>query len=291
MRPALAAILFLFFPVAASAETFRDCTLCPEMTIIPAGAFRIGSPEEETGREAHEGPRIEIPIAKPFALSVAEITVGQFRAFADATGYPADGPCFTFDGLNWDARPGFSWAAPGYVQTDDHPAACLNLEDATAYARWLSRKTGATYRLPTEAEWEYAARAGRDGHRIPPADLCDAANGAAQESGFDYRNRACRDGHAYAAPVRAYPANGFGLYGMLGNLLEWTQDCYAPDHTNADPAGGPNPSGDCRYRVMKGGNWAAAPQHLRPANRGINTPGARWSTNGLRLVRELGEAS
>ncbi len=270
--------------IAAEAE--RDCNTCPAFVRIPPGTFLLGSPSDEPGRGRNEGPQVQVTLPRAFAMTVAEISRAEFAAFVDDTGYRIDRPCFVYDGLSWKPQNGFDWRNPGFRQGPDHPAVCINEADAKAYARWLNRQTGARYRLPSEAEWEYAAKAGETG-AIPLDRLCGIANGAARESSFEYRNTACRDPHPTTAPAGAYPTNAFGLTGLLGNALEWTGDCYAPGHEGADPTGVARQDGDCRYRVMRGGNWAAAPQHLRPSNRGVNAPGDRWATNGFRLVREI----
>lgn len=267
-------------------EQFRDCEACPKVAVIPAGAFLLGSPDDEPGREDHEGPQVEVFLPRAFGMTISEIRRSEFAGFVDETGYPAGGSCFVYDGLSWKPQGGFDWRNPGFAQGPDHPAVCINAMDAGAYARWLSRRTGARYRLPSEAEWEYAAKAGAT--VVATADnLCDIANGAASESSFEYRNTACHDRYPNTAPADAFPVNAFGMTGMLGNALEWTADCYAPTHIGTDPTGAPRLDGDCRYQVMRGGNWAAAPQHLRPSNRGLNAAGDRWATNGFRLVREL----
>jgi len=261
------------------------------MAVLPSGSYQRGSPEGELGREDHEGPRVDVTI-NSFALSITEITRDAFLHFVNESGYPEPQSCWVFNGLTWSDDAGFSWRDPGFAQEDDHPAVCISQDDAGAYARWLSRVAGVRYRLPSEAEWEYAARSGTE-TRFPHGDdpnyvrVCEFGNGAAGESGFDYRNTSCRDDHAYTAPVDAYPANAFGLHGMLGNALEWTADCYAPDYGDAPTEGSPHLGQICPYTVMRGGNWAGAPQHMRPANRGANAPGARWSTNGFRLARDL----
>jgi formylglycine-generating enzyme required for sulfatase activity len=269
---------------AHAAEPIRDCPLCPALAVVPGGTFELGSPPGEVGREPREGPRREVEIAA-FALGVAEVTRGEYAAFVAATGYPGGSGCWVHDGLSWSEREGFGWENPGFPQTDADPVVCVNADDVSFYLLWLGRLAGHRYRLPTEAEWEYAARAGSDTrfpHGADPeyAELCEHANGPGQEAGFEYRNQACRDPFAFTAPPEAFPANGFGLRNMLGNALEWTDSCYTPSHAENAPE-------DCRYRVLRGGNWAGAPEHLRPAARGLNPPSARWSTNGFRVARDL----
>jgi formylglycine-generating enzyme required for sulfatase activity len=146
---------------AHAAEPIRDCPLCPALAVVPGGAFELGSPPGEVGREPREGPRREVEIAA-FALGVAEVTRGEYAAFVAATGYPGGSGCWVHDGLSWSEREGFGWENPGFPQTDADPVVCVNADDVSFYLLWLGRLAGHRYRLPTEAEWEYAARAGSD---------------------------------------------------------------------------------------------------------------------------------
>lgn len=135
---------------------FRDCPSCPEMVVIPSGIFNMGSPDSEAGRGDDEGP-VHLVIVATFALGKTEITRGQFAAFVKKTKYSTGDKCWMLDGGKFSERIG-NWREPGYSQDNQHPVACINWNDAKAYAEWMSRKTGKKYRLPTEAEWEYAAR-------------------------------------------------------------------------------------------------------------------------------------
>ena len=285
-------------------QTFKDCNDCPEMVVIPSGSFEMGSPPGEAGRDNDEGPQHRVTISRAFALGRYEVTVGQFRNFVEATGYRTDAEknvgksgCYSFgsDG-KWDWRSGRYWANPGFTQGDDQPVVCLSWNDAREYARWLSGRTGQEYRLPSEAEWEYAARAETRGSRPwgeDPDQACRYANVAdrtAQSevpggSGWTIHN--CRDGHAYTAPVGRFDASGFGLHDMIGNVLEWTQDCYQDSYAGAPSDGSARESGDCGRRVLRGGSWLYTPQIARSAYRFRFEAANRYDYSGLRLARTL----
>lgn len=159
----------------------------PEMVLVESGRFVMGSPEDEEGRRDNEGPQKEITIVQPFAIARCETTVGEFRRFVEETGYVTEAEsgegCYALNeaGTGGEQRQDRNWRDPGFSQTDDHPVVCVSWNDAVAYAEWLSRRTGVTYRLPSEAEWEYAARAGAEFSRFwgdEPDEGCDFANAA-----------------------------------------------------------------------------------------------------------------
>ncbi|WP_296710498.1 SUMF1/EgtB/PvdO family nonheme iron enzyme [Rhodoblastus sp.] len=281
-------------------EIFRDCAECPELVLIPAGEFLMGSASNEPGRNDDEddtpgsgGSPVAIKIAAPFAVSRSEITRGEYAAFAADTRRSADGGCFGRSGaLKLD--PALSWRDPGFPQDDRHPVVCVNYEDARAYAEWLSNRAGVRYRLPSEAEWEYAARGGASiraryffGDGVE--DLCAYANGAdatAHERNADWVVAPCRDGFAWTAPVGSFRPNGFGLRDMLGNVWEWTSDC-ASDSLSHAARGGPAGCAPEANRILRGGSWSDPPARLRPAARVAGPPAARDQIVGFRLVREL----
>ncbi len=269
-------------------DRFRDCPECPEMAVLPAGSYRMGSPSYEQGRQENEGPVHEVTIAAPFAIGVYEVTVAEFGRFVDETGYPAGSSCITFDG---GADRG--WRNPGFRQNGRHPAACVSWNDARVYAGWLSQKTGEEYRLPSESEWEYAARAGTSAARPwgeGESGQCRHANGA-DASAKDHplvRAASCRDEHERAAPVGSFGANGWGLHDMLGNVWEWTEDCWNDSYAGASSDGSAWEFGNCARRVLRGGSWFNEPSYLRAANRGRVTTGVRSSIIGFRVARTLG---
>jgi formylglycine-generating enzyme required for sulfatase activity len=221
------------------------------MAVIAPGHFDMGSPAGEPDRSGDEGPRHEVTIPRPFALGQCEVTVGQFRQFAEETDYRTEaergGGCYAWneDKKASEQQAGRNWRDPGFEQTDRHPAVCVSHADAEAYARWLARRTGAPYRLPTEAEWEYAARAGTDMAYPWGADAlgtapCRYANGAdlsARAQFPAWTTLECADGFLFAAPAGSFEANGFGLHDMSGNVWEWTADCWHDSYEGAPQDG------------------------------------------------------
>ncbi|MBL8253728.1 MAG: SUMF1/EgtB/PvdO family nonheme iron enzyme, partial [Candidatus Competibacter sp.] len=191
-----------------------------------------------------------------------------------------------------------NWRNPGFPQTDAHPVVCVSWNDAVVYAEWLSRRTGQTYRLPTEAEWEYAARAGSAASRFwgdDPNAGCDFANAADQALKRrypDYRwtTVTCDDGTIYTALAGRFKRNAFGLSDMLGNVWEWVRDCYA-DTLRSVPADGTSwegASGEfCARRVVRGGGWSGGPEGVRSAFRDGFAPGSAGGLLGFRLARDL----
>ena len=270
-------------------ERFRDCAECPEMAVVPAGSFEMGSPSHEKVRANDEMPLHDVTIAASFAVGVYEVTVGQFRHFVQATGHSTGDSCWVHEEGEWRKRSGLGWRDPGFRQDDSHPVLCVNWEDAQAYVRWLSAKTGKRYRLPSEAEWEYAARAGTRTSRpwgSEESGQCRHANGA--DAGTDLPMKAgCDDGHARTAPVGSYAANGWGLHDMLGNAWEWTEDCWHGSYAEEPADGGARESGICSYRVVRGGSWYTEPGDLRSANRYGGTLVRRNNDSGFRVVRTL----
>ena len=279
----------------AAGTVFRDCTDCPEMVVVPAGRFVMGSPDSEHGRYDNEGPRHDVIIAKPFALGKYSVTVGEFRRFAAATGRKQDGECdvdANFD-ANWKARDGYGWWNPGFKQTERDPVVCVNWHDAVAYAAWLSAETGEVYRLPTEAEWEFAARAGTDTAYYwgsSSAAQCDYANGADRTTGIKYRKwrdvADCKDGYVSTAPVGSFKPNAFGLYDMLGNAWQIMQDCFTDDYYRAPSDGSVWKTGECEEHIIRGGSWGSNPGLMRSALRG-GSPYGWYNYSGFRLAKSL----
>ena len=259
------------------------------MGTIPGEEAREGLSAEYHNRSQ---PQHTVNV-KRFAAGKFEITRGQYRVFAEATGRGSDG-CFIWGAADFEKDPAKDWRDPGFAQDDTHPAACVSWDDASAYARWLSRKTGRAYRLLTEAEWEYAARAGTTTTRFwgDAADLsCGYANstdlttraqvrGASGWDGVD-----CSDRYAYTAPVGSYRPNAFGLHDMLGNVWEWTQDCWNENYTGAPADGSAWTSGNCFLRVVRGGSWEDGPLGVRVAYRVGSPVIIRVHARGFRVAR------
>jgi formylglycine-generating enzyme required for sulfatase activity len=287
--------------VPSAGAVFQDCADCPDMVAIQAGRFLMGTTVEEAellksaelwkpARHTQEMPSAERETTS-FALARTEVTVAQFKAFMDATGYKPAGWCWGLRDGSLDFSADVTWDAPGFAQEPDHPVVCVNWLDAQAYVRWLSLRTGETYRLPTEAEWEYAARAGsRSVHALSEnaqADclLRNAADVSAKQNFPDWNTFNCDDGAAFTAPVGSYAPNGFGLFDMTGNVWEWVEDCYGPLRT-AD-LDGDTQQLDCSNRVIRGGSWNYGPGEVREATRDVHAPATRGSGLGFRVAREL----
>ena len=256
-----------------SDKRFRDCDTCPEMVVVPAGSFLMGS-VPETEHNDNETPQHQVTIKQPIAVSVYQVTRGEFTHFAQATDYSTSDSCLIWSGTKWQEYVGRSWQNPGFKQTDRDPVICVSWNDAQAYVRWLSDRTGERYRLLSESEWEYAARAGTRTARYwgeSESDQCRYANGVG-------RNVSCDDGYAWTAPVGSFRANAFGLHDVLGNVWEWTQDCYNRSYRGAPSDGGWD-SGECGKRVVRGGSWRDAARNIRAAVR-----------NGIIIISEISES-
>jgi len=281
--------------------TSRACDACPEMVSIPGGEFMMGSPAGDSERGDNELPQRVVRV-KPFALGKTEVTVTQWREFARVSGYRtlaernvlAKG-CYTWDPDNgaWAWREGRSWSEPGWSQKENEPVVCISWVDAQAYVLWLDQQSGVKgWRLPSEAEWEYAARAGSTTRRYWGDDevSCAFANGTDRTIGPRGRVWAerpfCKDGYWFAAPVGSFRPNAWGLYDMLGNVWEWVQDCYLP-YAGAPSDGSANETNDCQSRVLRGGAWDEPPGVLRSAERFWQGSANRNNNIGLRVARTL----
>ena len=250
-------------------QTFRDALRSggegPEMVVVPAGSFLMGSPSDEGGQFDDEGPVHRVTIGEAFAVGVYEVTREEFERFVGATGYAAGNGCYTIEGGEWGKRTGGNWRDPGYRQSGEHPVVCVSWADAYAYVAWLTRESGAEYRLLSEAEWEYVARGGAE------TEQCRHANGADANTEFDWKI-ACNDGHARTAPVGSYTKNRFGLSDVLGNVWEWVEDCWNDSYAGAPADGTAWKQGNCNTRVLRGGSWDSDPWSLRSAFRSGTPP-------------------
>ncbi len=260
---------------------------------IPAGKYLQGSRKTREqlsdliGGDADAFelfPAREITIANAFEMSAYEVTVGEWRRFVAATGYVTSaerlGGAYGAKLHVHEFTPGLSWRDPGFEQTELHPVACATYEDACAYCLWLSNETGRAYRLPSDAEWEYACRAGVEteytwGDRpgdgqgyINAADLDGSVDGGAWRSAFPFTT-----GYRGTSPVGTFKPNAWGLYDMLGNVWEWCSDELPDD-------------GRGKTRVVRGGSWRTPPLRCRCAFRNPDRPAAPFVCHGIRLVRE-----
>ena len=244
--------------------TFRECTRCPEMVVVPKGEFMMGSPESETGREAIEGPQHKVTIAGNFAVGKFEVMFDEWQACV------AVNVC---EGTSDNRRLRVT-----------RPVVTVSWDNAQQYVRWLSERVGkpGSYRLLTEAEWEYAARAGSTtayswGDEIKN-DGKTMANCSGCGSQWDAKQ---------TAPVGSFTANAFGLYDMHGNVLEWVEDCVSANYNNAPTDGSPRIDSNCSFRIVRGGSWLNGPLFLRSAYRLRYSSVSRGNGIGFRVGRTL----
>jgi formylglycine-generating enzyme required for sulfatase activity len=268
------------------------------LRLIPAGEFLMGSPDGEG--EPGEHPQHRVRITRPFYLGVYEVTRGQFRRFVDETGYQTEAEQDGKGGHGWneetrayEQNPQFTWRSPGFEQTDEHPVVNVSWNDAVAFTTWLSDKEGIIYRLPTEAEWEYACRAGTTTAYFHGSDceglaaLGNVADATARAKHPEWTDAiAARDGFVYTAPVGQFRPNAFGLYDMHGNVWEWCRDGY--DALTYQQSPGVDPSGppQAALRVIRGGAWGLrSREETRSAFRQGRDPSRRATTMGFRVAR------
>lgn len=295
-----------------------------QMQRIPAGEFVMGNaatpaelaslfPGYERRRLEElvdEAPAHRVRITRPFYMARHEVTVGQFRAFLLASGHVpesiADGsggygwradydPARTARGDAFEGRdPRYSWRNPGFAQGDEHPVVNVTWNDAQALAGWLSRMEGRHYRLPTEAEWEYACRAGTHGQYHggdDPASLARVANVFDADAAPRWPRWAAfalptHDGFAFTAPVGSFAPNAFGLFDMHGNVWEWTADWHDEHYYARSPQDDPPGPAEGSVKVRRGGSWHTWPLYARCAYRNWNSPGTRYTLVGIRLVMD-----
>jgi len=313
---------------------------------VPAGEYLRGLPESAKLSRTHpyspvdqgimdaERPAHRVKLTKGFLIGSREVTVGQFRAFVTATAFKTDaekaGGAFVFDPKSknqlgrFARKPGADWRTPGFDQTDEHPVVCVSLRDAEAYCAWFAKQSGLACRLPTEAEWEYACRAGAvtvycsgdDPNLVYGfANVGDATlealhPGEVSRQRLDWKGHS--DGFAFTAPVGRFKPNAWGLHDMHGNVWEWCSDKFAEGwyREAVDAAAGPTPKGKVRprpdqvtvvdptgpatttqhkygdWRSTRGGSWYLAPVHCRSDYRGFAEAGDAFSHTGFRVVCE-----
>ena len=257
-------------------DVFQDCDICPEMVVVPPGSFVMGSPDSEDGRWTDEGPQHQVNIEYSLAVGIYEVTFDEWDACVRGGGCGGYEP----DDEGWGRG--------------RRPVIHVHWEDAWGFADWLGEQTGEEYRLLTEAEWEYAARAGTRTARYwgeTDRAQCQYANGydasAQFELGDDREPAGCRDRQVNTAPVGSFRPNAFGLYDVLGNVYEWVDDCRNEGYEGAPSDGSPWYSGECSRRMLRGGSWESVPSYLRSALRIWNSSSYRGSGLGLRVARTI----
>ncbi|TBU87887.1 dihydropyoverdine dehydrogenase [Phytopseudomonas dryadis] len=255
---------------------FKDCQDCPEMVVLPAGSFVMGTPDDELGRQPDEGPQRTVTFARPFAISRYQVTAAELDAYIEQSGVVIK---------SGDERPG-RWCEagkPSYEQGPRQPAVCVDYQEVQAYAKWLSEKTGQVYRMLSEAEREYGARAGSTGPFPFPFD---------EEGDYQISKHANtygpKDGFTYSSSVGSYPPNAFGVYDMHGNVYEWVADCWH-DHYNGAPVDGSAWIDDeqCEVVQIRGNDWGEPPIFSRSGNRNTLGKRDRGDWVGFRVAREL----
>jgi formylglycine-generating enzyme required for sulfatase activity len=251
-------------------RVFRDCPACPEMVVVPDGEFMMGSPESERGRSSNEGPQHKVTI-RAFAMGKFEVTFAQWDACV------GEGGC--------KHRPGDeSWGR------GRRPVINVSWHDAGHFVAWLSRKTGKAYRLPTEAEWEYAARGITEASAPHPPFSTGATINYRQanyDANFTYGDGKMGLFRQKTVEVGRFPRNAFGLHDMHGNVWEWVKDCYKDSYRGAPTDGSAVESPDCSLRILRGGSWNYFPQLLRSAYRYATAAEIRLDMVGFRVARSL----
>ncbi|MDE2472566.1 MAG: formylglycine-generating enzyme family protein [Bradyrhizobium sp.] len=269
------------------------------MVVIPAGDFLMGSSDEETERDveavvpqrernyarawmASEHPAHPVSIQRSFALSKYRVTRGEFAAFVRDTGYSAEGGGTYWVDHTYPVHPEGNWQHPGFTQTDRDPVVCVSWLDAKAYIAWLNNVSAdrhGTYRLPSEAEWEYATRAGTRTARWW-GDPIGSGNTDCDGCGSRWDRQQPASGGSFQT-------NAFGVSDVLGSAWEWMEDCWNKTYAGAPQDGSAWTTGDCQDRVMRGGGWANRPWILRSANRSSEEPGGRRNYRGFRVAKTL----
>ncbi len=330
MRPFSLCAIFLLILCAAvpldvgAAPAVVENSLGMRFVSVPAGEFLMGSeetpaaltqayPHYEARRFVElsdEAPVHRVRITRAFYLGQFEVTVGQFRQFIAASGYVPEAQADGTGGYGYNAAydpkqsprgdafegrdPKYSWRNPGFVQSDDHPVVNVTWNDAVAMARWLSAKEGRTYRLPSEAEWEYACRAStrtRYHSGDDPQSLLQVANVFDADAKVNWLQWTAfalsgHDGFPFTAPVGQFAANAFGLHDMHGNAWEWVADWYDENYYAHSPTDDPPGPAEGKVRVRRGGSWHTWSFYARSAYRNWNAPDTRYTLVGFRLLLE-----
>lgn len=295
---------------AALDQPFQDCSHCPQMVVVPAGSFLMGSAANDPGHDLLESPEHLVTVPR-FAAGRYDVTLAEWAYFASITRRPL------VTGCQWTGKPGpqgekaSSWRDLGFSQTGLDPVVCVTWRDAKDYTAWLSHRTGKKYRFLSEAEWEYAARAGTTTpYWWGVGDTHEHANHGTEKCCGGAQSG--RDKWIKTSPGNAFPPNPFGLFDMSGNVLQWVEDCFSPSYTGLPTDGSAyttatniSATGDlkdlsgtstCNYRVVRGGDWADQTRWIRSASRSFAPPPGpgsdlsayRSGGVGFRVARSIG---
>lgn len=284
---------------------FRDCAMCPEMKMLPTGTFTMGASADQVStlpwqrgisgaRILWESPEKTVTFTQPFALGRFEVTRDQYGEFVRATNHQTTPHCVVWAG-DWDTSDnGKTWADAGIPQSGDHPVVCVSKNDAEAYVVWLTKITGRPYTLPTEAQWEYASRAGsttpypwgEDGtEACTYGNIADATLAAAHPA---RASQSCDDTYLYTAPAGLHQPNAWGLYDMIGNAWEWVADCWTPNHDAVPDDGSAVSTGFCDESPLRGGAYGTGPLFTRSSTRGgPDKHDVRQSWIGFRVAADV----
>ncbi|OJY93773.1 MAG: sulfatase-modifying factor protein [Lysobacterales bacterium 63-13] len=293
-----------FSPGQVFSDRFLDTSgSAPAVVVIPAGQFKMGSPASEEGHRDEEDPQRTVVIPSGFAMGQSEITVGQFREFVKAVGYRTDaerigtGSVYDESSGRMIDRRGIDWQRDykGDRAAEKLPVLNVSWNDAHEYVAWLSQRTGKRYRLPSEAEFEYALRANSTsrywwGDGNPPnvlANLTGDGDRSPSKRSWGHSFTRYHDGYWGPAPVRTFAANPFGLFDIDGNLSEWVDDCWHDNYVRAPRSSAAWINPGCELRVVRGGSWGSSPLQIRSAYRLGAAAGTRSARVGFRIVREL----
>ena len=316
----LISFLIYFFTIDLQAtdvihegKNIQDCEDCPVMVVIKPGSFLMGSSSDVEGSREDERPVHKVSIDYSFAAGQFEIKRVEFQKFIEITGYDMSGGCYGATEQGIQLSKTSDWFNPGYPVSDHHPVVCVSWNDAQAYVAWLSQHTGFTYRLFSESEWEYIARAGTNTIRYwgDQEEGCDFANGAdlditpeafleemqARQTKIvlpeNWKVANCHDGFATSAPVGTFKPNAFGIFDILGNVAEWVQECWHDSYTNAPSDGSSRLNGDCNRPILRGASYYDMPIYLRSSNHygfqsdQSNNKDTRYINFGFRVMREV----
>lgn len=302
-------LYFSTIGIANANEKPSTLPIEPLMKTLPGGQFSMGTDGEVLAGRAHQlqpiktsSPARQVSI-KPFRMGMYEVTVKEFSRFVAATNYVAPTSCIQMASKQWFDKIDGSWAGNKHSASEFEPVTCIGFEGAKAYTTWLAKETGKNYRLPTEAEWEYAAKAnttgtfywGEEADRVRACTYANVADRSAEAAikrdyeGLESINHigvlACDDQSDYASIVGMYQANAFGLHDMIGNINEFVEDCFTSGYENAPIDGSARLDGDCKKRVLRGGSWHW-PVHAS-IQRGSTSTDFIGSLEGFRIVEDI----
>ncbi|MSQ86623.1 MAG: hypothetical protein EXR10_07250 [Alphaproteobacteria bacterium] len=283
----------------AAGSVVKDCPTCPDLVVVPAGKFRMGTPKSQVANnETGEAPPVPMTIPKPFFMGRYEVTRAEFEVYAREKNFESVGLCRVWNKTKgrYDDDRNRTWRKPGVPEQPqpNHPISCVNWFESKDYIAWLAAKTGKPYRLPTEAEWEYAARAGSSGIYPwgPDENSCKTANvydiTTLKKTPLAWAHAMCMDGFADVAPVGSLKPNKFGIYDMIGNVWEWAEDCATKSHIGRPSDGTAWVwEGGCKRVIQRGGGWFTSVERARPGYHGDAAALDRFDFGGFRIARDL----